>query len=274
MRVRRGVRFLPALGAASLTLAHLLTAVAFRRKTREIFTRLENMAAAEVQAAPVPAIIESFASRAVGRTPVPRAVRLRQTGEMRAAPDSPWRPFSAEQVIRISRPGFAWVARMQVVPLLSAQIRECYIDDQGLLEARLWGSLPLARLAGPETSKGELMRYLAELIWAPRAMRHNPALSWREIDAATVEVSAASPGGPARVRLIFEDGDIARIEADDRPRAAGRRIVPTRWEGCCGDYREMEGCRIPTRAAVSWLLDDGPFEYWRGKVTAYGKRRL
>lgn len=175
-----------------------LTAVGFRRKTREIFTRLENMAAAEVQAAPVPAIIESFASRAVGRTPVPRAVRLRQTGEMRAAPDSPWRPFSAEQVIRISRPGFAWVARMQVVPLLSAQIRECYIDDQGLLEARLWGSLPLARLAGPETSKGELMRYLAELIWAPRAMRHNPALSWREIDAATVEVSAASPGGPAR----------------------------------------------------------------------------
>jgi hypothetical protein len=48
------------------------------------------------------------------------------------------------------------------------------------------------------------MRYLAELTWAPHAMQHNPQLSWREIDTSTVEVSAASAGGPARVRLILE----------------------------------------------------------------------
>ena len=58
------------------------------------------------------------------------------------------------------------------------------------------------------------MRYLAELIWAPHAKRHNPALSWREIDATAVEVSASSAGGPARVRLICENGDVARIEAE------------------------------------------------------------
>jgi len=75
------------------------------------------------------------------------------------------------------------------------------------------------------------MRYLAELAWAPHAMLHNPQLSWREIDATIVEVSAESPAGLARVRLIFENGDIARVEADDRPGAVGRRIVPTRWQG-------------------------------------------
>jgi hypothetical protein len=131
------------------------------------------------------------------------------------------------------------------------------------------GSAAHYRSRGQELSRGELMRYLAELIWAPHAMQRNPQLSWREIDASTVEVSAASASGPARVRLIFEDGDIARIEADDRPRTVGRRIVPTRWEGCCGYYRAVEGCRVPTRAAVSWLLVDGPFEYWRGTVTDY-----
>jgi hypothetical protein len=36
----------------------------------------------------------------------------------------------------------------------------------------------------------------------------------------------------------------------------------------------MGGCRIPTRAAVSWLIDDYSFEYWSGRVTAYGMRRL
>lgn len=206
------------------------------------------MAVAEVQAAPVPAIIQSFASRAVGRNPVPRAVWLRQTGEMRAAADSPRRPFTAEQVISIPRPAFAWVARMQSVPLLATHILDCYIDGKGRLEARLCGSLPLARMAGLEVSKGELMRYLAELVWAPHAIRYNPHLSWREIDASTVEVSAPNANGEARVRLIFRNFDIAHIEADDRPRAVGNRIVPTRWQGCCGDYRELEGCCVPTRA--------------------------
>jgi hypothetical protein len=89
-----------------------------------------------------------------------------------------------------------------------------------------------------------------------------------------VDVSAATADGPAKVRLVFENGDIVRVEADDRLRAAGRRIVPTRWQVCCGNYREMGGCRIPTRAAVSWLIDDYSFEYWRGRVAAYGMRRL
>jgi hypothetical protein len=158
---------------------------------------------------------------------------------------------------------------MQAAPLASARILDCYVGGEGLLEARLFGSLRLARAAGPQATKGELMRYLAELAWAPHAMLHNPQLSWREIDATIVEVSAESPAGLARVRLIFENGDIARVEADDRPRALGRRIVPTRWQGRCCDYREVDGCRIPTRAVASWLLEDGPFEYWRGRVTAF-----
>jgi hypothetical protein len=184
-----------------------------------------------------------------------------------------WRPVAiilAEQVISIREPGFVWRAQMQAAPLISARILDCYVDGEGLLEARLFGSWRLARAAGPQASRGELMRYLAELAWAPHAILHNPRLSWREIDATAVEVSAKSPAGPAQVRLIFENGDITRIEADDRPRAVGRRFVPTRWEGRCCDYREMEGCRIPTRAAVSWVLGDGPFEYWRGGLTGFG----
>jgi hypothetical protein len=89
------------------------------------------------------------------------------------------------------------------------------VDGEGLLEARLFGSLPLAGAAGPLADKSELMRYLAELAWAPHAMLHNPQLSWREIDATTVEVSAESQAGRAPVRLIFENADITRVEADD-----------------------------------------------------------
>jgi len=29
------------------------------------------------------------------------------------------------------------------------------------------------------------------------------------------------------------------------------------------DYREIAGCRVPTRAVVSWFLESGPFAYFR-----------
>ena len=266
---RSGLKVLPLVGAGSLLLAHLLTAAAFRRRTDAMIARLEQASVTDQATPPLPAIIQSLARRAVRETAVPNTVWLRQCGEMRANLRGSWRPFSAEQVISIHEPAFAWIARMQAAPLASAHVLDCYMDGKGLLEGRLFGSLQVARAAGAPAAKGELMRYLAELVWAPYAMLHNPKLSWREIDASTFEVSAESPAGSARVRLIFENGDIARIEADDRPRMVGHRIVPTRWQGRCCDYREMNGCRIPTRAVLSWLLEDGPFEYWRGRVTAF-----
>ena len=267
--MRSVLKVLPLVGAGSLLLAHILTASAFRRRTDAMIACLEHETAADQSIPPVPAIIQSFARRAVGENPVPNTVWLSQRGEMRANLGDSWRPFTAEQVISIHEPGFVWLAQMQAAPLVSVRVLDCYMDGEGLLEARPCGSLRLARAAGPQASKGELMRYLAELAWAPHAMLHNPQLSWREIDATTVEVSAASRADPARVRLIFENGDITRIEAEDRPRMVGHRVVPTRWQGRCCDHREMNGCRIPTRAAVTWLLEDGPFEYWRGRVTAF-----
>jgi hypothetical protein len=263
---------LPIVGAGTLLLAHLITAAGFRRRTDGVIARLEQPSAAEGSKPPVPAIIQSFARRAIRESPVPNTVWLRQSGEMRANLGDRWRPFTAEQVISIHQPGFAWLARMQAAPLLSARIRDCYIGGEGLLEARLFGSLRLAWAAGSQAGKGELMRYLAELAWVPHAILHNRQLSWREIDATTVEVAAESPAGPAQVRLVFENGDIACVEAEDRPRMTGRRIVPTRWQGHCFDYREINGCRIPTRAVASWLLEDGLFEYWRGRITAFGMK--
>ncbi|HEY2533003.1 MAG TPA: DUF6544 family protein [Xanthobacteraceae bacterium] len=268
------MKVLPLFGAGSLLLAHLATAADFRRRTDAMIARLEHAGVTERSTLPVPAIIRSFARRAVCENPVPNTVRLSQRGEMRMNPRARWRPFTAEQVISIHKPGFAWLARIEAAPLVSTHILDCYVEGEGLLEARLFGSLPLARAAGAQVTKGELMRYLAELAWAPHAMLRNPQLSWREIDTTTVEVSADSQAGPAPVRLIFENGDITRIEADDRPRVIGRRLVPTRWQGRCCDYREMNGCRIPTRAVVSWLLEDGPFEYWRGQVTAFQMKFL
>jgi hypothetical protein len=262
------MRFFALTGAGAL-LAQLLAAANFRRRTDALIARLERATPAESRRPPIPEIVQSFARRAAPDNLGPRTVRLRQSAEMRAQPGDPWRRLVAEQVIGVHEPGFVWLARVCMAPLLYAHVLDCYVGGEGFVEVRLFGSLRVARADGPQIAKGELMRYLAELAWAPLAVLHNPHLSWREIGAATVEVSAASADGPARVRLVFENGDIIRIEADDRPRAIRGQTVPTPWCGRFFDCREIGGWRIPTSAVVSWILEEGPFECWRGRVTEF-----
>ena len=83
--MRSGLKILPLVGAGSLLLAHLLTAAAFRKRANAMIARLEHARVTEPSTPPVPAIIHSFARRAVCETPVPTTVWLRQSGEMRAS---------------------------------------------------------------------------------------------------------------------------------------------------------------------------------------------
>ncbi|HJU16554.1 MAG TPA: DUF6544 family protein [Stellaceae bacterium] len=268
MQRSRWFLLVPALAAAGALGAHLLAAAAFRRRVNRLAAGLDGAGGGEADPA-LPAIVQAFVRRAVGEGAAPGTVRLQQCAEVRAHPDAPWRRHTAEEIVGVHETGFVWLARLRLAPLLSLRILDAYVGGEGVIEARLFGSLRLSRTASPQVGRGELMRYLAELAWAPHAILHNPRLHWREIDADTVEVSADSEDGPARVRLSFENGDLARIEADDRPRAVGGVTIPTGWRGRFFDYREIGGCRIPTRAEASWLLDEGPFACWRGTVTAF-----
>ena len=266
---KRGFGLLAATGAGALA-AHLLAARRFRQRTEALARQLGAQVETTLSSArEVPPIIRAFVQRAAAKDGVPVTVHLKQRAEMRLSSGGAWRPLTAAQVIDVHMPGFVWSAGMQLAPCVNASILDAYVDGEGFLEVRLFGSFPLVRAFGPEVGRGELMRYLAELVWAPQAMLCNPQLTWRAADDSSVEVSAACPAGPARVRFLFEGGDVVGFEADDRPRLADGSIVPTRWQGRCSDYRVLGGCRIPTRAVASWVLPEGQFDYWRGEITEF-----
>jgi hypothetical protein len=238
-----------------------------------LVARLDQAPETRAPSPSLPDLVGDYARRCAAPGDASRTIRPCQRGEMRAEPGGRRQPLAAEQTVGVREPGFVWLARTSVAPFLHAHVLDAYVGGQGVLEARLFGSLRVARMTGPQLGRGELMRYLAEPPWAPQAMLHNPHLRWRQAGPDAAEVSAASDGaGPARVRFTFEGGDIVRAEADDPPRTVGRRRVPTRWQGRFSGHRELGGCRIPTRAEVSWMLDDGPFACWRGEVTAYAAR--
>jgi hypothetical protein len=262
------------LGGLAASVGHTLAAARFRRRTETLAASIRESALKEAakgemaRADGLPAPVAAWGARAAAGGPPPAWVRLQQRGEMRLKPGDRWRPFRAVQTIGLRVPAFVWLADFQIAPLLSLRILDAFVGGQGQLEARLFGSLPLARAAGPETDRGELMRYLAELAWVPQAMSHNRWLHWREIAQDRFEVSAESPDGPARVRLRFEHGDLVEVEADDRPREEHGRMVPRPWKGRFWSYRVLDRWRIPAQAEVSWVLPEGDFPCWRGEVVS------
>jgi hypothetical protein len=129
-------------------LAYLMTTSAFRRRTNALIACLEHPSMTRASTSPAPAIIQSFVRHAVLDT-----VYLSQRGEMRAELAERWRPFIAEQVISIREPGFVWRAHIQAAPLVSARILDCYVDGEGLLEVRLFGSWRLAPAAGAKPAR-------------------------------------------------------------------------------------------------------------------------
>jgi hypothetical protein len=177
-----------------------------------------------------------------------------------------WLPFQAEQDVSVESVEFSWRARFQVAPLIRLSVHDWYRAGEGALEVRFLG-FPVRRFGGPQVARSEAMRYLAELPWFPHALVGNPELEWRELDAATVEVTTLVGSALTAVRLPFDaTGDIVAASAAARPRAVGKESVDTPFRGEFADYEVVGGVRVPTTAEVRWELPEGPFTYFRGRL--------
>ena len=141
-----------------------------------------------------------------------------------------------------------------------------YADGDGGLEVRLFG-LPLQRQHGPETVAGEALRYLAELPFVPPALVHNHQLEWRQLHERRIEVATRIGSQRVAVELELNDeGDIVQSSSQVRRRKVGDEWLPTPWGGRFGDYKMLDGIRLPTDGEAYWDLPQGRYVYWRGTL--------
>lgn len=196
-------------------------------------------------------------------------VALEQRGIMRSAPGGRPMVFRARQTIALDAIGFAWRARCGLFGAVS--VTDYLRQDSWGVRVRLMGLIPIATFVdSPAAFKGETMRYLAELPWAPDAILRNARLTWQVIDARTLIVSSRDgPGGGEVTLRLSPDGLVASIEASDRPRIEGDVTVERPWHGRFSDYRCFDARTVPTRAEVSWILPTGAFKTWEGEMTRW-----
>jgi hypothetical protein len=193
-------------------------------------------------------------------------VRLGQRGRMRKLGASVWMAFRAEQTISNLHCAFDWRARTG--PFRSISVRDALTEGRGRLDVRALGFIPIAGAnSSPALTRGELMRYLAELAWAPDAILLNTELRWREDGPDKLVVGAGSGETAAEVVLsLNNEGRIAGAFAPDRPRAAKTLFLPTPWRGRFSDYRRYKDMWLPFAGEVGWVIDGEETVYWQGQI--------
>ncbi|MDB5712498.1 MAG: hypothetical protein JWL96_4568 [Sphingomonas bacterium] len=197
-------------------------------------------------------------------------VRLTQSGLMkRTLGVDAWSPFTASQTIATNCCRFDWRARFG--PLGAISVRDALEDGEGRLTVNALGIIPLGRTKPTAAlTKGELMRYLAELPWAPDAILHNPELRWRAIGPDTIVVSAGVGDTSVEVSLgLNTQGQVATVLAKNRPRSPTPPLLPMRWVGGFSDYRLHDGRWLPFAGEVAWEIDGHNEVYWICRVEAW-----
>lgn len=278
---------LPAVALVAILVVATLLAVAggrsrWKRASAELWDDLRGAAAsggAEGEGAPSlagaaergvlpPPVARYFATvLASGVRPVLRAT-LRHRGDFALKPNE-WKPFTSRQLYSTAPRGFVWDAEIAALPLVAIRVRDSYVGGEGATTASLGGVIPIVdSRGGGALGDASLLRYLAEAAWLPTALLPSEGVEWTAIDDSTARATLAD--GDHRVSMDVHfgaEGGIVRVTAH-RGREVDGRIVPTPWEGRFSDEMlTVDGLRIPSSGEVAWLLPEGRFAYWRGRVT-------
>ncbi len=222
----------------------------------------------------LPSPVYDLALRLGANTRSGHDVSLNQRGRMRQEPSAAWMRFRARQSISIYSCAFEW--RAQTGPFGIISVHDAMAGGEGALDVRALGFIPLARaVASPAVTRGELMRYLAELALAPDAIIFNTALRWRDDGPDRLIVSAGAGESAAEVTFALDSaGRVASVFAADRPRSVKNSAVPTPWQGRFTDYRQHLGFWLPFAAEVSWTVEGQQFVYWEGQIERWGRQEI
>jgi hypothetical protein len=198
-----------------------------------------------------------------------KIVSLTQVGAMRDAPSDRDMKFKARQTIDLLRPEFEWRARTG--PFGCMTVTDALKQGQPKLDVHIFGLIRvISSSRSQQLVKGEIMRYLAELAWAPDAILQNRHLTWRVIDSRKLCVACTVGAVRSEVEFTLDaEGRIASVFTPDRPRKEGASFVERPWRGRFFDYRRHEGRWLPFAGEVGWILQEREFVAWRGRLTGW-----
>jgi hypothetical protein len=196
------------------------------------------------------------------------SVTLKQSGEMRLAPDSPWIKVEASQRFNTAEPAFVW--RADIVPFHPFFITgiDSWRGGRGRMLIKLMALFPVSDVTGREIDQGSMLRYLAEIVWFPFAALHE-SIAWKQTGPRSASAVITWGGQSAEGVFYFdENGDPSEFRAKRYfYMPDGSRLEEWVVNIDKDSFALQGGVRVPLRSTVTWNLDAGAFTWFRVDVS-------
>ncbi|MBK8085318.1 MAG: hypothetical protein IPK28_16690 [Devosia sp.] len=200
----------------------------------------------------------------VGR-PIPRTIRLTQSGRIRSSNEASWMELEAEETYSVSPPAFVWRTWLPSAGLPIALGRDAYLDGEGSILIRLLALFPVADEQGDALREAGLMRFLNEMVWFPAAFL-GPNVRFGSDGPDSFAVTLSDRGLSATATLFVDpDGRLVNFRA--RRYNTSTRSIET-WETPMSGYGSFEGLQLPVSGSAVWRLPDGDLTYIEIDITS------
>ena len=229
------------------------------KDTEKLFAASENSSgkvytSKQIKDLPVP-VQRYFKYSLKENQPYVSYVRLQHGGEFRVSKN--WVSIKGEEYFTVQKPGFVWSGK---VPLLSA--KDIYFDGKGNLKVKLLSLIKIIDVKGKETDQGELLRWLGEAPLFPTALLPAENLRWEPIDNNSAKVIFTDKNLTVDGIFYFnEEGQITQFKTK---RYKDKTLE--NFTGHCGDYRSVDGMKVPFYLEATWNLESGDFSYAKFRV--------
>jgi hypothetical protein len=127
----------------------------------------------------------------------------------------------------------------------------------------------MGKRTDPEVLTTQLVRNLGELAWLPSFVLADSTLTWSEAGETVFEVRSSAGDQEVMVRFEINDqGDVIQAYSPSRLYDVPGGYAEAPWYYKFSDHREFGGVRIPAAAVATFEKSDGPWEYFRGRITS------
>jgi len=187
-------------------------------------------------------------------------LRLQHTGTFKTGMDKDWTDIRGEQYFTAKPPGFVWIGKTK-----QFKARDAYVNNVGNLSVYLFGLVRIINSSGEAVDQAELVRWLGEGVWMPTNLLPDEHKQWSAIDDNSAELTFNWKGHSIHFHIHFNElGQIVRLETQ---RYMEKKLE--NWVGEVGDYKEIDGIKVPTHIEAGWVLDKGRYTYARFHVGTF-----
>lgn len=201
--------------------------------------------------ADLPAPARRFLGRALpAGVPLATVADIEASGTIKLG--KTWWRFRSTQILRAGE-GFVWQPVVRRGPLWVSGA-DTYVAGTATMAFRLFGLVPVAAGAGPDTDLSAAGRLAAEIVaWLPQATTPQAGATWAPVDGDRASVTLSTPSGPIVVTVTV-DGDgralaTSMMRWSDADTPAGERPF---GGPVSAEHTTAQGVRIMGDGRIGW----------------------